>query len=179
MTLISSLITGTVALLGVFLGGLLAIRNQDRLWSREHERRWRDIRLQTHGDFVAAYRAMMAYISSPDVTITSAPHPRRSGEMIPYFDEIGREIRERMEAAVTKIRLVSLSAEAAYFASEVTYAVRDLAGARASHSHDQMPDELFTKLFALQQRFLTAARSEVDLPELPDAGRGIFDARNE
>jgi hypothetical protein len=35
-----------------------------------------------------------------------------------------------------------------------------------------MPDNLYLQFFACQQGFLTAARNEVDLPELPDPGRG-------
>jgi hypothetical protein len=130
MTLINSIVTGAIALLGVMLGGILAIRNQERLWAREHERQWRDIRLETYGDFVAAYRSMLAYISSPDAQVTAAPHPRRPNEWIPYFDESGRAIREKMEASVTRIRLVSQSVQTARFAHQIVYAIRDLAAAR-------------------------------------------------
>lgn len=171
MTVANSVVAGVVALLGVLLGGFLTVRNQDRLWAREHDRQWRDIRLEVYEEFVTAYRAVLAYISSPDAELTAAAHPRRPGEEIPYFSEAGRQLRERMDVAITKIRLVARSDETARSAHRVVYALRDLAAARAKHAHDEMPDDLFRTLFAAQQRFLTAARTEVNLPEIRDHGR--------
>jgi hypothetical protein len=171
MNVINNVVAGTAALLGVLLGGFITVRNQERMWIREHDRQWRDIRLRAFDDFVAAYRGMMAYIRSPDVEITSTPHPRRPGEWIPYFSESGRPIREQLEVTISKIRLIALSDDTPKHAHQVVYALRDLAAARAQHPHDEMPDDLFVRLFAAQQRFLTAARAEVGLPELPDRGR--------
>lgn len=171
MTLVSSIITGVVALLGVLLGGIITIRNQERLWVREHERQWRDIRLRVFEDFIAACRGTVAYISSPDAKIKSAPHPQRQGDSIPFYDEIGTPIRERMDAAVTKIRLISSSSETANSAHQMVFSIRDLAAARATYVHDEMPHELWLRVFENQQKFLLAARNELNLPELSESGR--------
>jgi hypothetical protein len=170
VSLIGNLVTGIAALLGVFLGGMLTFRNQERAWAREHRRQWRDVRLEASIAFVAATRAMLVYLSSPAAAITTAPHPRRPGEMIPYFDEVGRQLREEMEAAITKIRLVAHSLETARAAHVVVVDLRLLAVGRAAHGHDDVPDELFVRFWASQQQFLTAARAEVELAELPDPG---------
>lgn len=178
MGIANSIIAGVAALLGVTLGGYVTIRNQERMWKREHDRQWRDIRLQAFDDFVTAYRGMMAYISSPEAGITSTPHPRRAGEWIPYFSESGQLFRERLEIAVSRLRLVVLSGDTSRCAHAVVYALRDLAAARAEHPHDGMPDDLYLRFFEVQQRFLTAARAEVGLPELPDRGRQFEDIQH-
>jgi hypothetical protein len=126
------------------IGGFMTLKNQERSWAREHQRQWRDIRLKSFMEFVAAYRAMLAYISSPSAEITASPHPRREEQMIPYFDETGRQLREQMEATITQIRLIAQNLETATSAHEVVYDLRSLAAARATQSHDKVPNSLFT-----------------------------------
>lgn len=57
MEVLGTSITAVIALLGVLLGGWLSLRNQDRLWQRDHARQWRDIQLAAYKDFVVATRA--------------------------------------------------------------------------------------------------------------------------
>lgn len=177
MSILNSVVAGVVALLGVLLGGFITIRNQEKMWMREHDRQWRDIRLRTFEDFVAACRAMMAYITSTSAEITATPHPRRAGERIPHFTESGLPVREEMESTISKLRLVALMDETTIYAHRMVYALRDLAAARALYPHDEIPDNMFVQFFVAQQCFLTAARAEMGLPELPDRGRETEGAR--
>ncbi|MFD0412508.1 hypothetical protein [Streptomyces sp. NPDC127108] len=94
-------ITAGVALVGVLLGGWLSIRNQERLWQRDHARQWRDIRLSNYRDFVAAYRQYVAFALEPTANISAVPHPEREGDSTPFFDHVGRPYKERLDGAAT------------------------------------------------------------------------------
>jgi hypothetical protein len=93
MDLVSSATTAIATLLGVLIGGWLSIRNQDRLWRRDSARQWRDIRLTAYTKFLAAFRAYVAFASEPTAKITAVPHPRISGELMPFFDERGTQYK--------------------------------------------------------------------------------------
>jgi hypothetical protein len=73
MDLVGTSITGVIALLGVLLGGWLSLRNQDRLWQRDHARQWRDIRLAAYKDVVVATRAYVTYAAEPSAGVTAVP----------------------------------------------------------------------------------------------------------
>src|SRR5262245_58169103 len=156
MTLVSSFVTAAVALLGVLLGGYLSIRNQDRLWARDHARQWRDIRLATYKEFLAAYRQYVAFTLEPTANITAVPHPRVPGEFMPFFDEVGRPYKERLEAGFTGVRLVSELPETVSTVIGVITAARQVAAARATMSAANLPSQAFQKLWAAEQQFLIA-----------------------
>ena len=101
MEITATILTATVTLAAVALGGLLTIRTQDRIWRRDHSRQWRDIRLPAYSEFVSAVRSYMAFVLEDDAKIRAVPHPRRPGEMMPFFDQSGRPYRERLESAVS------------------------------------------------------------------------------
>jgi len=163
MSLVGSLITGAVALLGVVLGGYLAIRNQDRLWARDHARQWRDIRLSAYREFLSAYRQYVAFALEPTAHITAVPHPRQHGELMPFFDEVGRPYKEKLEAGFTGVRLVSEFPDTVATVVGVVTAARQIAAARATHSSSDLPSETFQRLWAAEQGFLVAVRRELGL----------------
>lgn len=99
MSVAGNAISALAVLSGVLLGGWLTIRNQDRQWHRDHQREWRDIRLRTYNEFVAAYRQYVAFAVDPAARITAVPHPWAADELMPFFDELGRPYKERLEAA--------------------------------------------------------------------------------
>lgn len=102
-------ITATATMLAVMLGGWLTVRAQDRLWRRDQERQWRDIRLSAYREFVGAFREYVAFILRPDVQISAVPRPREPGDLMSFFDEIGTRYKERLELAKTALRLVAYS----------------------------------------------------------------------
>jgi hypothetical protein len=163
MTLVTSTITAAVALLGVLLGGYLSVRNQDRLWARDHARQWRDIRLSTYRDFLAAYRHYVAFALEPTANITAAPHPRYPGELIPFFDAAGRPYKERLEGEYATLRLVSELQETVQAAIRVLIAVRQIAAARAIVAAAEIPPDAFENLAAAEREFLSAIRRELGL----------------
>ncbi|QKV80712.1 hypothetical protein [Amycolatopsis sp. Hca4] len=164
MNVALSVFTPVVTLLGVALGGWLTTRNQERLWRRDHARRWRDVRLSAYTDFLSAYREYIAYAQDPDAHITAAPHPRGRDYVVPFFDETGRPYREKLEGAMMAIRLVSARRETPDTAKNLVDHARRVAAARATHSAHEIPRELFDELWLAVQRFLAAARHELDLP---------------
>ncbi|MFD9302961.1 hypothetical protein ACFWCB_09800 [Streptomyces sp. NPDC060048] len=170
MNLLSTAITGAVALLGVVVGGWLSIRNQDRLWHRDHARQWRDIRLAAYKDFVLAYRQYVAFALESTANITAVPHPRIPGELMPYFDQEGRPYKEGLEGASTAVRLVSESPDTLNAAADVVRSVRQIAAARATCSEAALPPEAFERLWTAQKAFLLATRKELGLVAAPRGG---------
>jgi hypothetical protein len=171
MTLANSAITATVALLGVLLGGYLSIRNQDRLWARDHARHWRDIRLSAYKEFLGAYRQYIAFTVEPTAKITAIPHPRAPNTLIPLFDEVGRSYKERIDEASIAARLVSESSETTDAIMRLSRCARAVAASRASHGIDDMPSEVFERLWSAQDAVLVTFRRELGLPPAPPTSR--------
>ncbi|MFL1897501.1 hypothetical protein ACJWDR_00210 [Streptomyces tauricus] len=159
-------ITAGVALVGVLLGGWLSIRNQERLWQRDHARQWRDIRLSTYRDFVAAYRQYVAFALEPTANISAVPHERQ-GDSTPFFDHSGRPYKEQLDGAATAVRLVSESLDTLHAAREVVRAARQIAAARATHSETAIPRDVFQRLWTAQHSFLLTVRKELGLVFMP------------
>jgi hypothetical protein len=168
MDISATIVTAAVTLLGVTLGGWLTVWNQDRLWRREHARQWRDIRLTAFQNFLTAYREYLAYVENPESKISAVPHPQRSGELMPSFDADGRSYKERLDATRMTVTLVSERLETRDTLFLLLRRVRALAGARGVQSPDELPNDLFRNLFAAHNAFVSAARKELGLPDIPD-----------
>ncbi|MEU1589714.1 hypothetical protein [Micromonospora sp. NPDC005710] len=76
MSLIQACVTATTTMLAVLIGGWLTVRAQDRLWRRDQDRQWRDIRLSAYTDFIGAVREYVAHVLHPAARITAVPRPR-------------------------------------------------------------------------------------------------------
>ncbi|WP_280220017.1 hypothetical protein [Nocardia neocaledoniensis] len=163
--MLSTVITAGAALIGVVVGGLITIRNQDRQSQREHARQWRDRRLTVYAEFSSAYRAYVAFALEPTANIVMKQHPQIP-EMMPFFDDAGRPYKERLEAAVTAVRLVCETDATRHASSKVLSAVRQVAAARATSAADAVAPELFSRLWTAQYEFINAARAEVGLTAL-------------
>ncbi|WP_194909184.1 hypothetical protein [Catenulispora rubra] len=166
MVFVTTATSAAVALLGVALGGWLSTRNQDRSWKREHARQWRDIRLETYGDFASAYRELVAFAVDPTAKITADPHPQRAGELMPRFDDEGRRYKERLDAASVAVRLVSESTDTMKACAAVVQSVRRIAAARAESQGVDIPVEAFQALWAAQDAFLSTTRRELGLSDV-------------
>lgn len=167
MNLVGNAITAVVTLLAVALGGWLSVRNQDRLWRRDHERQWRDIRLSAYKDFLSAYREYVAFAQEPTAKISAVPHPRRHGEMMPFFDKKGRPYKEKLEATTMSVSLVSERPETRDALFELIRRARIIAAARAMYSPGDIPDQAFQELFEAHNAFVFAARRELGLSDRP------------
>lgn len=169
MSIVGNIITAVVALLGVVIGGLLTVRNQERSWQREHSRQWRDIRLAAYNDFLAACRQYIAFTLESTAKIKAVPHPRHAGQLMPFFDEAGRPYKERLESTFVAARLVSELQETVEKLFDVMNAARPIASARATMSEADVPSEYFNSLWLAERAFLTAARRELGLPAISHA----------
>lgn len=126
-----------------------------------------DIRLSAYQDFLSAYRAYLAYAQDPSSKISAVPHPRRTDELMPFFDADGRPYREKLEAARMTVSLVSKSPETIDALLMLMKRVRAIAAARANYSPGDIPGELFKNLFAAHHSFVAAARKELGLAVMP------------
>jgi hypothetical protein len=167
VSIVGNAITAVVALLGVVIGGWLTVRNQERSWQREHARQWRDIRLAAYDDFLAACRQYIAFTLEPTAKIIAVPHPREPGGMMPFFDEVGRPYKEKLESTFTAVRLVSELPDTVRTCVGVVNAARQIAAARATFSEAELPSEPFKTLWSAEQQFLIAARQELGLTAMP------------
>lgn len=180
MDLAESAITAVVTLLAVLLGGWLSVHNQDRTWRRDHSRQWRDIRLAIYQDFLSAYREYLAFVQDPAAKIAAVPHPRRSDEMMPFFDSEGRPHKERLESARMAVNLVSEFPETIDALLYLMQRVRNLAAARATHEPTGIPENLWDTLFAAHNSFVMATRRELGLAEFHTTTRdGWLSSGNE
>ena len=100
-------VTAVATLFAVVLGGWLTIRGQDRLWRRDNQRQWRDIRLKAYTDFLTAMREFVAYLLTPSAVVTAVARQSGAGDDMPFFDDHGTRHKERLEATKTAIRLIA------------------------------------------------------------------------
>jgi hypothetical protein len=177
VNVIQACVTATATMLAVLIGGWITVQAQDRLWRRDQDRQWRDIRLKAYTEFVGAVREYVAFTLTPDVHIIAVPRPRDPGDLMPFFDEAGGRYRERLESTKTALRLVAGHPEVVRESSALVREARLLASARASTTVDALPDERFDALWQAERRFIDAARAELSLPSaLAGAGSGPADS---
>ncbi|RSM37866.1 hypothetical protein DMA12_35275 [Amycolatopsis balhimycina DSM 5908] len=136
------------------------------MWRRDHARQWRDIRLSTYNEFVFAYRQYIAFALDADAIISASPHPYKPDEMMPYFDEAGRPYREKLEATIMAVRLVSARRETADAAKELVDSARRIAAARATRTGQNVPTEFFDRMWQAQHKFMVSARQELGLSNI-------------
>ncbi|MEU7973872.1 hypothetical protein AB0B48_17745 [Micromonospora sp. NPDC049089] len=164
MSLIQVGVTATTTMLAVLIGGWLTVRAQDRLWRRDQDRQWRDIRLTAYTDFIGALREYVAFALNPAAQITAVPRPRDPGDLMPFFDDEGSRYRERLESTKTALRLVAGTVEVVSRSSELVRQARLLAAARAGSGAEALPAERFDALWEAERRFIEVARAELGLP---------------
>ncbi|NKE59964.1 hypothetical protein FXN61_25455 [Lentzea sp. PSKA42] len=163
MGLVQVSITATATMLAVLIGGWLTLRAQDRLWRRDQDRQWRDIRLNTYTEFINAFREYVAFLLQADAHISAVPRPRAPGDAMPFFDETGTKYKERLESAKTSLRLVTEQAGLIRASSAMVHQARKLAASRATRSVDELPSAEFDALWAHEREFITHARTELGL----------------
>lgn len=166
VNVLGTVITAVVTLVGVALGGALSVRSSDRTWRRDHARQWRDIRLETYSGFLAAYRQYMVLALDPDTRVLGTERVNLESDPIPIFDEMGRPYKERLDAALMSVRLVSEQPETVIAVNQLVRRARRLAAARIAHGVEEMPGELFEDMFRAQRQFMRVARLELGLPEI-------------
>jgi hypothetical protein len=95
-----------VALLGVLLGGYQSSRSQTRAWNQEETRRWRESRMATYGDFVAAVREFRTYVVRPDTQIRVVALSDRM-RIAPGFEGEGTTRYQAVEAMLARVKMVA------------------------------------------------------------------------
>ena len=125
-------LSAATTLIAVVLGGWLTVRAQDRLWRRDHQRQWRDIRIEAYTRYLTAFREYIAYILRPATKVQAVPRPRRPQEFMPFFDETGSPYKERLEAEKTALRLIAVGPRVVRACNLMIRCARALAADRAT-----------------------------------------------
>lgn len=138
-------------------------RNDDR--QRELEKSWRETRLETYNDFLRAHRQYIAYVLEKEAKIEARPHPGPDvpDQKMPFFDDKGRPVRERHEAAFSAVRLVASEQSTEQAMVNLVTSARQVACARAEYLPEDIPSHLFRKMSVDEQAFINAARRELGL----------------
>jgi hypothetical protein len=154
-----------VALLGVLLGGLLSSRSQTRAWNQEDTRRWRESRMATFGDFVAAVREFRTYALRPDarIRLIALPDGKR---LAPGFEGDGTTRYQEIEATLARVKMVAQDQATIDAALLHLRLARRFAVARAVYGLGKIPEDLDTRLFTTELGFLNTARTELGLPDV-------------
>jgi hypothetical protein len=156
-------VTAAVTLFAVLLGGWLTNRAQDRLWRRDHQRQWRDIRLASYTSYLTAFREYVAYALRPTAQVQAVPRPQEPNDLMPFFDEAGSAYKERLEATKTALRLISGGPDVVRASNAMVRYARMLAADRATCNVDAIPPERFEGLWSAERQFVLAARVELGL----------------
>ncbi|MFE0155192.1 hypothetical protein ACFWY5_49205 [Nonomuraea sp. NPDC059007] len=160
-------LSGLIALAGVGLGGLLSSRAQDRAWKREEQRRWREARRSTYGDFVAAVREYRSFVSGPDTSVEVWMHPDGT-RLIPAIGPGGAEYQTKMEAAFTAVQMVARDQETVDKAHFLAGIARRVAVARVVYGPGKVPSDLDESLFTAERDFLNSARRDLGLNDMDE-----------
>jgi hypothetical protein len=155
--------TAVTTLIAVILGGWLTIWGQDRLWRRDHQRQWRDIRLAAYTSYLTAFREYIAYVLRPTTRVSTVQRPRKPYDPMPFFEDQGSVYKERLDAAKTALRLVSGRPDVVQASNEMVRQARLLAADRATHDIDALAPERFERLWSSEREFVLAAREELGL----------------
>jgi hypothetical protein len=161
---VQAFVTASATMLAVLIGGWVTVRAQDRLWRRDQDRQWRDIRLKAYTEFLGATREFVAFTLNPQARIVAVPRPRDPGDLMPFFDDEGGRYRERLESTKTALRLVAGRPDVVRASSALVRQARVLASARAGAAVDSLPDEHFDALWQAERQFIEQARAELNLP---------------
>lgn len=156
-------LSAATTLIAVVLGGWLTVRAQDRLWRRDHQRQWRDIRIEAYTRYLTAFREYIAYILRPATKVQAVPRPRRPQEFMPFFDETGSPYKERLEAEKTALRLIAVGPRVVRACNLMIRCARALAADRATCGVDAITPERFENLWSAEREFVLAARAELGL----------------
>ncbi|WP_203883988.1 hypothetical protein [Planotetraspora kaengkrachanensis] len=160
-------LSGLMALAGVGLGGLLSSRAQDRAWKREEQRRWRDARRATYGEFVSAVREYRLFVSGPDTRVEVWMHPDGT-RLIPAIDSEDGECQTKMEASFTAVQMVAREQETVDKAHFLTSIARRVAVARVVYGPGKVPSDLDESLFTAERDFINSARRDLGLLDMND-----------
>src|SRR5689334_14485791 len=98
--------SSVLALLGVWLGSVLASRAQERMWQRERRQRLDEVRRQAFVTFMAAARRYRSFVMDPSACIENVPHPT-DGSPLPLLGEGARPYKDDYESAWSNVLLLA------------------------------------------------------------------------
>ena len=158
-------LSAPLTLVGVWLGGFLSSRAQDRTWKREQSQLSRDVRRAVYSRLVATVRQYRSYVVGPhaqvDVWLWDDPGGRR---LAPGIGADGATYQEAMEASFTEVLMVAEDQETIDRAHFLTGMARRTAVARAIYGSDQIPNNVDGALFVAERSFIECARRDLGLP---------------
>jgi hypothetical protein len=162
MEIVAVLASSLLALGGVWLGGALSVRAQERTWHRERAQRRQDLLREAYGSFLAAARRYRAYLMDPIAEVTVVPHPA-DGEPLPLLGEQARPYKDAYESAWSNVLLLAENHVTVDKGSEFRHALHVLGGARAAHGAGAIPEAFVQAVRDAEQGFRTSAQGDLGM----------------
>lgn len=163
MTTVALILGPLAALIGVWLGGVLARRTQREGWQRDHDRQERESVRRACSAYVAAARRFTAHVKDVNTEITVVPNPEW-GEPIHVVKDPTFHLE--LETASADVLLVVRTVETVQCARNLRNALNALALARADRPGAALPLERLAEIRSAEIAFINAARAELGAPGL-------------
>lgn len=151
-----------VALIGVWLGSWLTLRNARQSAQAERRHREREELRRAYSRYLTACRQFVDYLKQPANQVDVVRSP--DGQLVvPMFSGDGAALRQAVEAASADLLMVTSSLDVAERARELRVAVLRFAIDRANSTDGIIPESSFRTFQPAEQAFLDAARSDLDM----------------
>ncbi|GAA3215810.1 hypothetical protein ACFO1B_14825 [Dactylosporangium siamense] len=151
-----------VALIGVWLGSWLTLRNERQKAQAEQRHREREELRRAYSRYLTACRQFVDYLKQPanPVDVIRSPDGRL---VVPKLSGDGAALRQAVEAASADLLMVTSSPDVAEQARELRVAVLRFAIDRANSPDGIVPDLSFRTFQPSEQAFLNAARRDLGM----------------
>ncbi|MFF5293050.1 hypothetical protein [Paractinoplanes globisporus] len=160
-----------VALVGVWIGGRLSFRTQEKGWKEAESQRWHDLRQATYGDFLAAARRYRTYVGRSETRFELTPYADGT-RLSPRFDEQGTVHKQALDAALAQVQFVAQYQQTASAARTLVGMADRTAVAKTVYGSKMVPARIDDLFWDSEMEFVNAIRAELGLMPLV---RDIYD----
>jgi hypothetical protein len=160
-----AILSSIVALIGVWIGGRLAFRTQEKGWKQAESQRWRDLRQATYGDFLGAVRRYRTYVGRSEKHFELAPY-EDGIRLSPRLDEQGMVHKQALDAALAQVEFVAQDQQTASAARTLVSMARRTLVAKTIYGSKTVPDRVDDMFWHSELAFVNAIRAEVGLASL-------------
>jgi len=160
-----AIVSSIVALVGVWIGGRLTFRTQEKGWKQTESQRWRDLRQATYGDFLAAVRRYRTYVGRNETRFELAPYADGI-RLSPRLDEQGMVHKQALDAALAQVQFIAQQQQTASATRTLVSMARRTAVAKTIYGSKTVPTRIDDMFWHSELAFVNAIRAELGLSPL-------------
>ena len=149
-----------IALLGVWIGGRLSFRTQEKAWKQAEVQKWREIRRSAYGDFITTARRYRTYIGKTNAANIRIRHFKGAYLDVDLDDE-GVAHKRDLDAALAQVQLMADDQGTVYAARALVGMTRRFAAGKGVYRTQEIPPEYITEAYwNAELAFINATRTE-------------------